>query len=188
MSKFPANKPSRDPNVRTSYDQPTIMLVDDDERFRERLAKALRSRGYCTFEAPTGAEAETIARRELPELAVVDLRLVGEWGLNVVKTLKSLDPETQIVVLTAYGSIATAMEAVKLGATGFLQKPASVDEILHALPRPHRPWRRGRAPTRPQSKRPFCHRHRSGAGDPDGQPPAKVPSSRGQNGSTSTGC
>ena len=107
----------------------SILIVDDDIHFRERLATALDKRGYDVRVAANGSQAEASALADSPELAVVDLRLAGEWGLHVVRMLHRIDPNTHVIVLTAYGSIATAMEAVRLGAKGFLQKPATVDEI-----------------------------------------------------------
>lgn len=114
---------------------PSILVVDDDDTFRDRLCKALVGRGFEARPARSGSEAVSLAEEDSPELAVVDLRLPGEWGLNVVKELHRVDPSTKVVVLTAYGSIATALEAIRLGATGYLQKPASVDEILLAFER-----------------------------------------------------
>lgn len=111
----------------------TILLVDDDQIFRERLAQALRRRHHEVWAAQNAEQALQIAKVESPELAIVDLRMPGQSGLSLVKALLDVDSETRILVLTAYGSIATALEAVRLGARGFLQKPASVDEILLAL-------------------------------------------------------
>ncbi len=113
----------------------SVLIVDDDERFRDRLRRALEKRNLDVRAASSGAEAITAAQEESPELAVVDLRMPGEWGLSVVRELLRIDPQTRVIVLTAYGSIATAVEAVRLGAVSFVQKPASVDEILLALNR-----------------------------------------------------
>jgi two-component system response regulator RegA len=110
-------------------DRQTLLVVDDDDAFRTRLAHAFERRGYEVRMAKNGAEAVELAQLESPELAIVDLRLPGEWGLHIVRELLQVDPETRIVMLTAYGSIATALEAVRLGARGYLQKPATVDEI-----------------------------------------------------------
>lgn len=107
--------------------------MDDDERFRTRLSKAFADRGYSVSEAENGEQARNVAEAESPEFAIVDLRMPGSWGLHVVQELIIIDPTTNIVVLSAYGSIATALEAVRLGATDFLQKPATVDEILAAF-------------------------------------------------------
>ena len=119
----------------TASSAPSILLVDDDRRFRERLAAAFEKRGYDVRTAADRAAAMASAESDSPELAVVDLRLAGEWGLHVVRALHKIDESTAIVVLTAYGSIATAMEAVRLGAKDFLQKPATVDEIEMAFRR-----------------------------------------------------
>jgi two-component system response regulator RegA len=111
----------------------TLLLVDDDDIFRNRLAHALRKRKHEVWPAADAHEALRRAKLESPELAIVDLRMPGQSGLSLVRALLDIDPDTRILVLTAYGSIATALEAVRLGAKGFLQKPASVDEILLAL-------------------------------------------------------
>lgn len=113
--------------------RPSLLVVDDDDRFRERLARAFEKRGYDVRAFASGAEAVASANDESPELALVDLRMPGEWGLHVVRELLALDPETKVVVLTAYGSIATAIEAVRLGAASYLQKPGSVEEIERAF-------------------------------------------------------
>ena len=111
----------------------SLLLVDDDEVFRSRLVLALRARNYDVREASTAAMAIELAEAETPERAIVDLRIPGPSGLELVKALKALDPATVIVVLTGYGSIATAIEAVRLGARDYLTKPADVDRIVAAL-------------------------------------------------------
>jgi two-component system, response regulator RegA len=113
----------------------TILLVDDDEVFRTRLRGAFERRGFEVRDASSGAAALELARSESPELALVDLRMPGLSGLDVVTGLKQIDASTNIVVLTGYGSIATALEAVRLGATHYLTKPADVSEILEAFGR-----------------------------------------------------
>jgi two-component system response regulator RegA len=114
-------------------DSRTLLIVDDDAPLRERLVKAMRSHGYDAAGAADHASAIEAARQESPELALVDLRLPGASGLDVVRDLKQIDPATTIVVLTGYGSIATAVEAVKLGATSYLAKPADADQIIAAF-------------------------------------------------------
>ena len=111
----------------------TILIVDDDERLRERLCRAMRARELDVTGAPDAETAVALAQNDSPELAVVDLRLPGRGGLEVVRDLHQIDPTTRIVVLTGYGSIATAIEAMRLGATNYLQKPADADEILAAF-------------------------------------------------------
>lgn len=121
---------TRDPEPR-----PSILLVDDDERLRSRMARAFEERGYEVQQAEGYDDAIAIAQRESTELAVVDLRMPGKSGLELVRDLHRIDPATKIVVLTGYGSIATALEAVRLGATHYLTKPADVDEIIAAFGR-----------------------------------------------------
>jgi two-component system response regulator RegA len=116
-------------------DLPLLLLVDDDATLRERLATALRERGFEVRTAGDYDQALALARAESPELAVVDLRMPGPSGLELLRDLKELDPETRIVVLTGYGSIATTVDAMRLGAVHYLQKPADADEILAAFER-----------------------------------------------------
>lgn len=126
----------------------SILVVDDDERFSDVVVRALTKRGFDVRHAPNTELALAAARDDSPEMALVDLRMPGEWGLNAVRELLEIDSSTRVVVLTAYGSIATAVEAVRLGAVGFLQKPASVDEILLAFERPD--LERGEIPSAPE--------------------------------------
>lgn len=111
----------------------SMLIVEDDEVFRRRLAQAFRDRGFEVREAADYDQAVAAARHDTPEFVVVDLRMPGRSGLDVVRDLKALDPATGIVVLTGYGSIATALEAVRLGAQHYLTKPADVDAILAAF-------------------------------------------------------
>jgi len=113
----------------------SILLVDDDQNFRERMARALRDRGHEVRTAADPSEALRLAGEDSPECAVVDLRMPGGSGLDVVQALKTLDPATAIVVLTGYGSIATALEAVRRGALHYLQKPVDADELLAVFAR-----------------------------------------------------
>lgn len=115
--------------------KPSILLVDDDERLRSRMARAFAARGYEAQEADGYDAAIAIAGLESTEYAVVDLRMPGKSGLEVVRELHRIDPATKVVVLTGYGSIATALEAIRLGATHYLTKPADVDEIIAAFER-----------------------------------------------------
>lgn len=117
----------------------TLLVVDDDTPLRTRLARAFRERGFQVREAPDGPAALRLAREESPELAVVDLRMPDSDGLDVVRGLKAIDATTNVVVLTGYGSIATALEAVRLGATHYLTKPADVEDLLAAFARTDAP-------------------------------------------------
>ena len=118
-----------------STPKPSILLVDDDERFRSRMARAFEERGYEAQQAEGYDEATKIAERESTEYALVDLRMPGKSGLEVVRALHRIDAATKIVVLTGYGSIATALEAMRLGATHYLTKPADVDEVIASFDR-----------------------------------------------------
>lgn len=111
----------------------SILVVDDDDVFRERLIRAFRDRGLEPRGAADVEAALLLARDDSPELAVVDLRMPGRSGLELVQELKAIDGATSVVVLTGYGSIATAVEAMRLGATHYLPKPANADEILAAF-------------------------------------------------------
>ena len=113
----------------------TLLIVEDDDVLRPRLARAFRERGFEVREAPDVDGALETASGDPPEYALVDLRLGTRSGLEVVRGLAELDPATVIVVLTGYGSIATALEAVRLGATHYLTKPADVDDVLAAFAR-----------------------------------------------------
>ncbi|MDB4947042.1 MAG: Fis family DNA-binding response regulator [Labilithrix sp.] len=119
--------------------QASVLVIDDDETYRSRLVRAFVAREYEAQGAADGETALLLARRESPEYAVVDLRMPGISGLEVVRELKAIDAMTNVVVLTGYGSIATALEAVRLGATHYLTKPADVDDILAAFERKHAP-------------------------------------------------
>ena len=118
---------------------PSLLLVDDDAVFRERLARAFRERGYDVRTAGSAEEALRTAGHDTPELAVVDLRMPGKSGLELVRDLVALDPSTKIVVLTGYGSIATAVDAIKLGAAHYLAKPADADDLIAAFERTDAP-------------------------------------------------
>jgi two-component system response regulator RegA len=112
---------------------PTLLLVDDDVTFCNVLKHALEKRGLYVSVAHSVEEAIPMAESNPPEFAVVDLKMGGAPGLVLVKVLHELDPNTRIVVLTGYASIATAVEAIKLGATQYLAKPANADEIVAAF-------------------------------------------------------
>jgi two-component system response regulator RegA len=112
---------------------PRLLLVDDDAVFRGVLAEALARRGYQVDSAADVAAALACAEPAPPDRALIDLRMPGPSGLTLIRRLIGLNPAVRIVVLTGYASIATAVEAIKLGAAHYLTKPASVDEILAAL-------------------------------------------------------
>ncbi|WP_313953474.1 response regulator transcription factor [Accumulibacter sp.] len=111
----------------------TLLLVDDDDVFRRVLARALDRRGYAVSVAASVDAALLQAQAQSPEYAVVDLKMPGESGLVLIEKLIELDPNTRVVMLTGYASIATAIEAIKLGAIHYLAKPCDADEVVAAL-------------------------------------------------------
>jgi two-component system response regulator RegA len=116
-----------------------ILVVDDDATFRGRLTRALAARGFETCEADDVDSAVKVAQEARPGRAIVDLRMAGQSGLELIPQLAQLDPEMQIVVLTGYGSIATAVEAVRRGAIDYLNKPVDAEQILAAFDRDGEP-------------------------------------------------
>jgi len=111
----------------------TILIVDDDLAFRERLKRALEARGYVVLVADTLATSLAASGQGALLGAVVDLRMPQADGLEIVRELHAVQPRLPLVVLTGFGSIATALEAVRLGAKDYLTKPADPDQILAAL-------------------------------------------------------
>ena len=116
-------------------EQPDLLLVDDDLIYCEVLGEALTDHGFTVTVAHDVPSALRILERSLPGFAVVDLKMPGPSGLELVTKLHNLSPDTSIIVLTGYASIATAVEAIKLGATHYLTKPADADEIVAAFNR-----------------------------------------------------
>jgi len=108
----------------------TVLVVDDDDVFRNRLVRAIRDRGIEAAGACGGADALHIAEQIHPDRAVVDLRMEGESGLDLMKRLLEGYPDLHVVILTGYGSIATAKDALRLGALDYLTKPVDTDQIL----------------------------------------------------------
>ncbi|HEY2588312.1 MAG TPA: response regulator [Tepidisphaeraceae bacterium] len=113
----------------------TFLVVDDDEVFRTRLIKALQSRGIEATGAKSGDDALRIAPTLKPQAAILDLRMPGMSGLDLMSELAAQVPGIRMVVLTGYGSIATAVEAVRRGAINYLTKPLDADQILAAFER-----------------------------------------------------
>ena len=115
--------------------EPLLYIVEDDAAFARTLQRSFEKRGYRVGVASDPTALETLLTAEIPAYAVVDLKLGQASGLTCVRTLAERDAETTIVVLTGYASIATAVEAVKLGATSYLAKPANTDDIEAAFGR-----------------------------------------------------
>jgi two-component system, response regulator RegA len=113
----------------------SIMLVDDSFVLRDRLAEAFEERGFTVSVAGTCDEALSVYRSQPTDLAVVDLRMPGRSGLTLIPQLKAIRSDVKILILSGFGSIATAIDAVKLGAVNFLPKPADADDILLSFSR-----------------------------------------------------
>ncbi len=115
----------------------SVLIVDDNEVFRTRLGRAFETRSWEVHLAANGTEALTLASEMAPDLSVVDLRIASESGLDLVPNLRALDVTASIVMLTGYGSIATALDAIRRGADHYLTKPVDADQIVavfEALP------------------------------------------------------
>jgi two-component system, response regulator RegA len=133
-------------------EKPSVMVVDDDDVFRTRLSRAFEHRGWEAHAVPDMNSALVAASDVAPDLAIIDLRLPGESGIQIVRQLRALDSTVFIIMLTGFGSIATALEAIKAGADHYLTKPVDVDQILSV------------------------YETISSSLNPDGSPPATVPS------------
>jgi two-component system, response regulator RegA len=113
--------------------EPLLMIVEDDSAFANTLKRSFERRGYEVLLAESLAEVNSLLQTQTPGYAVIDLKLGGGSGLACVEALHAHDPDTLIVVLTGYASIATAVEAIKLGATNYLTKPSDTDDIERAF-------------------------------------------------------
>jgi len=111
----------------------SLLIVEDDKSFLQRLAKALESRGFTVTTAESVAEGLLQLEQSPPAFAVVDMRLQDGNGLEVISALKRRRPDARGIVLTGYGNIATAVNAIKLGAVDYLAKPVDADDVLAAL-------------------------------------------------------
>ena len=114
-------------------DLPRLLLVEDDEVFSQVMGRALQKRGFEVYTAANVNEGIELSEQITPEFAVVDLSMPGESGLALIKYLMETDPHTRVVMLTGFASVATAVEAIKLGAMHYLSKPADADEVVAAF-------------------------------------------------------
>jgi two-component system response regulator RegA len=112
-----------------------VLIVDDDVAFCDTLARSLERHGVQVYKANDSSTALSLANQHHPRHAVIDLCIGDESGLQLVTQLATAYPAMRLVVLTGFASIATAVEAIKLGATHYLTKPASIADILAALER-----------------------------------------------------
>src|ERR1051326_7154789 len=113
-------------------ERPVILVVDDDPVFRNRLCRAFRDRACEAHEAGTKEETLRFAANISPDLVLLDLKMPGLSGLDLIQDIKKLDSTIAVIILTGYGSIPTAMQALKLGADHYLSKPADAEQILAA--------------------------------------------------------
>ena len=111
----------------------TLLIVDDDKSFLQRLARAMETRGFIVSTAESVADGLLQVDKAAPAFAVVDMRLGDGNGLDVISTMKKRRPEARAIILTGYGNIATAVNAVKLGAVDYLAKPVDADDVVAAL-------------------------------------------------------
>jgi two-component system, response regulator RegA len=111
----------------------SLLIVEDDKAFLERLSRAMETRGFAVTSCESVADGISQIGRAAPAFAVVDLRLGDGNGLDVVSALKRKRPDARAIVLTGYGNIATAVTAVKMGAVDYLAKPADADDVVAAL-------------------------------------------------------
>ena len=110
-----------------------ILIVEDDEVFAVTIARALKGRGFICCHAQSVEKAKELIKNEVLDFAILDLNLNGETSLQLIPILRQISSQVRILVLTGYASIATAVEAIKLGADNYLAKPADADEILNAM-------------------------------------------------------
>ncbi len=113
--------------------RPTLLLVDDDDAFRGAMSRAFERRGFAVTTAPTPAEAEQRAREQVFEYAIVDVRMPGGSGIELCAALRRIDEGTRVVVLTGYGTITNAVEAMRAGAADYLTKPVDAAACERAL-------------------------------------------------------
>ena len=111
----------------------SIVVCDDDATYRHRLARSLRERGCCVHEAQTAQDALGLLDEHNPDAVLIDLRMPGESGLWFIREANERGFSGKIVVLTGFGSISTALDAIRLGAHNYLTKPTSIDQILAAF-------------------------------------------------------
>lgn len=119
--------------------EPTLLLVDDDDAFRRALGGAMSRRGFAVALASNALEAEAIAKEQVFEYALVDVRMPGKSGIDLVAALRAIDEGTRIVVLTGYGTIANAVSAMRAGAVDYLMKPvdaSTCEKVLLGSPVP----------------------------------------------------
>jgi two-component system, NtrC family, response regulator AtoC len=111
----------------------SVLIVDDEILIRKSLSKVLRARGFAVESASTGAEGLEKAAADRPQVMILDMRLPDTDGLSVLRQVRQMDPLLQVIVITAYGDVQSAVEAMKLGACDFLRKPYEMEDISLAV-------------------------------------------------------
>ena len=137
----------------------TLLIVDDDKPFLQRLARAMQTRGFTVRTAESVADGLMQLEIASPAFAVVDLRLGDGNGLDVISALKARRPDARAIVLTGYGNIATAVNAVKLGAVDYLSKPVDAEDVVHALLNGDRAVEPPEKPMSPDRIRELCNQN-----------------------------
>ncbi len=130
-------------------DDPSLLIVDDDGPFLRRLGRAMESRGFTVELAESVSDGLQAVNNAAPKYAVIDLRLADGNGLELIEAIRAKREDTRIIMLTGYGNIATAVNAVKLGAIDYLAKPADADDVFTALTR--KPGEKVEPPENPMS-------------------------------------
>jgi two-component system response regulator RegA len=132
MTNVMTNATSR-PSTAPLSGERTLLIVEDDKSFLQRLARAMEGRGFVVTTAESVADGLLQVEKAAPAFAVVDMRLGDGNGLDVISAMKKRRPEARAIILTGYGNIATAVNAVKLGAVDYLAKPVDADDVVAAL-------------------------------------------------------
>jgi two-component system response regulator RegA len=117
----------------SEFNDKSLLIVDDDNPFRERLARAMEKKGFEVSQAESVKKGIETVKTKKPTFAVVDLRLNDGNGLEIVKVIQNSNPNSRIIMLTGYGNISTAVAAIKQGAIDYLAKPADADDVEKAL-------------------------------------------------------
>ena len=131
-----ASQQASEPNV---VDSRSLLIVDDNTTFLQRMARAMEARGFDVIPAESAAEGLSHVEQRAPAFAVVDMRMHDGNGLDVISALKQRRPDSRAIILTGYGNIATAVNAVKIGAADYLAKPVDADDVAAALLSVRRP-------------------------------------------------
>jgi DNA-binding NtrC family response regulator len=111
----------------------TILIIDDDDQLRKSFEKLLNDEGYHVLDAPSGEMGVVLVRSEAPDLVVLDMRLPGMNGLETFQTIKEIEPKLPVIIMTAYGTTETAIEATKMGAFDYVLKPFEIPDMLGVI-------------------------------------------------------